>query len=291
MIERNSRQKCLLYPEDQFIGIWDAFMVALLFMNCILMPYQIAFEINAMHWQITSMMIDILFFCDIIVIMCSAFYDEDFQIVEDRWIIFVNYVKSGWLFVDVIAIFPFHVLSGEGYFLDSDSNSDVGSTNQVIRIARLGRLYKIIKLMKLVRLVRIAKEKTKIFKYATDILKLGEGLARLLFFSIVSFMVIHVIACLWIFFAGFSEEFIGTWMESDEIKQMEDGDIYLIAVYFAVTTISTVGYGDISANNNIERVFCLIIMVIGVTLFTTAASTITQIMSSYDETSAKFNER
>lgn len=145
--------------------------------------------------------------------------------------------------------------------------------------------------MKLIRLVRIAKEKTKIFKYATDVLKLGEGLARLLFFAIVSFMVIHVISCLWIFFAGFSEEFMGTWMDSDEIKGMSDGDIYLIAVYFAVTTISTVGYGDISANNNIERVFCLIIMIIGVTLFTTAASTITQIMSSYDETSAKFNER
>lgn len=50
MKERNSRQRCLIYPEDQFIGIWDAFMVFLLFSNCILMPYQIAFEINDMHW-------------------------------------------------------------------------------------------------------------------------------------------------------------------------------------------------------------------------------------------------
>ena len=129
--------------------------------------------------------------------------------------------------------------------------------------------------MKLIRLVRIAKEKAKIFKYATDILKLGEGLARLLFFAIVSFMVIHVIACLWVFFAGFSDEFKGTWMDNDEVRSMSNGEVYLIAVYFAVTTITTVGYGDISANNGMERVFCLIVMMIGVTLFTTAASTIT----------------
>ena len=140
-------------------------------------------------------------------------------------------------------------------------------------------------------MIRIAKEKTKIFRYATDILKLDEGLARLFFFSIVSFMVIHVISCLWVFFAGFSDNFKGTWMDDGVGNNKTDIEIYLIAVYFAITTITTVGYGDISANNDIERVFCLIIMIIGVTLFSTAASTITSIMSSYDETSAKFNER
>ena len=72
--------------------------------------------------------------------------------------------------------------------------------------------------MKLIRLVRIAKEKAKIFKYATDILKLNEGVARLLFFIIVSFMVIHVLSCLWIFFAGFSEDNLGTWMDDDEVR-------------------------------------------------------------------------
>lgn len=187
----------------------------------------------------------------------------------------ITYFKSGWLFIDVVAIFPFDILNGDHFFLSSGEALGGKSTNQVLRIARIGRLYKIIKLMKLIRLVRIAKEKAKIFRYATDILKLGEGMARLLFFTIVSFMVIHIIACLWVFFAGFIENKEGTWMDNDEVRAMNEGNIYLVAVYFAVTTITTVGYGDISANNSVERVFCLIVMMIGVTLFTTAASTIT----------------
>ena len=71
------------------------------------MPYQIAFEINDIQWQVISLLIDILFGCDIILILCTAYYDDDFQIIEDRWQIFTNYAKSMWLFIDIIAIFPF----------------------------------------------------------------------------------------------------------------------------------------------------------------------------------------
>lgn len=120
----------------------------------------------------------------------------------------LNYFRSGWLAIDVLAIFPFDLLNGDHFFLASSQDQETSkSTNQVIRIARLGRLYKIIRLMKLIRIIRIVKEKAKIFKYATDILKLGEGLARLVFFMIVSFMVIHIISCLWVFFAGFSDNY------------------------------------------------------------------------------------
>ena len=56
---------------------------------------------------------------------------------------------------------------------------------------------------------------------------------------------------------------------------MHEGEIYLYSVYFTVTTITTVGYGDMSAGNNSERIYCVIVMMIGVTLFTTASSTIT----------------
>ena len=80
-------------------------------------------------------------------------------------------------------------------------------------------------------------------------------------------------------------------MESKDINQLGEQDLYLISIYWAVTTISTVGYGDISANNRSERIFCLIVMIIGVTMFTTAASTITQLMSSIDEQENKFQEK
>lgn len=39
-------------------------------------------------------------------------------------------------------------------------------------------------------------------------------------------------------------------------------EIYLYAVYFMITTASTVGFGDIVAVTDMERVICMLIEVI-----------------------------
>lgn len=63
--------------------------------------------------------------------------------------------------------------------------------------------------------------------------------------------------------------------------------MYLTAFYFIITTFSTVGYGDISAHNIYEKTFCIIVMVIGVTAFAAATSSLTNLIQSYDTENAK----
>ena len=68
---------------------------------------------------------------------------------------------------------------------------------------------------------------------------------------------------------------------------MEEGDSpYLTAFYFTVTTITTVGYGDISGGTETEKVFCIIIQVIGVIGFSVASGALASIMTSYDTKNA-----
>jgi hypothetical protein len=85
----------------------------ILLISCILTPYRIAFSENDVEetvgWQIVGYGIDVFFFIDIIVIMNSAFYDEEFQIVEDRVIIVKAYLVS-WFAVDLLAILPFELI-------------------------------------------------------------------------------------------------------------------------------------------------------------------------------------
>ena len=47
----------------------------------------------------------------------------------------------------------------------------------------------------------------------------GPGLERLLFFLLMSIMVIHIFACLWVFFSQMSEEGDSTWMDG-EVSEM-----------------------------------------------------------------------
>ncbi len=64
-------------------------------------------------------------------------------------------------------------------------------------------------------------------------------------------------------------------------------DLYITSFYFTVTTIMTVGYGDILAMNMMERILCIILMIIGVITFSIATSAITSIITH----SEKANER
>jgi len=82
-------------------------MAALLVFTCMVTPYRIAFSEDDLLWICINYTVDLLFFTDIIVIFFTAFYDEEFVIHESRWDIAKNYVKSGWLFIDVLAIFSF----------------------------------------------------------------------------------------------------------------------------------------------------------------------------------------
>jgi hypothetical protein len=57
-----------------------------------------------------------------------------------------------------------------------------------------------------------------------------------------------------------------------------------------VTTITTVGFGDISANNPLEQIFCIFIMLMGVVCFSLATSTLTQLLSEYKSSNKKLME-
>jgi len=58
-----------------------------------------------------------------------------------------------------------------------------------------------------------------------------------------------------------------------------------------VTTITTVGYGDIAAENTIERIICIILMITGVISFSFASGSLSSILSNYDQSVAILKEK
>lgn len=135
------------------------------------------------------------------------------------------------------------------------------------RFSRLGKLYKLIRMTKLLRLVRLIKVKHRMVKHLGDILKVTAGTERLIFLLITFAILQHVTACVWIFVGRSDESSKRNWIYLHGFIDYTDYELYTASLYFTVTTLVTVGYGDISAENESERFVASGMMIMGVLSF------------------------
>lgn len=94
-----------------------------------------------------------------------------------------------------------------------------------------------------------------------------------------------------IFVAQLDGDSKNNWIYKKDLLDIPDFDLYVSAFYFTVTTILTVGYGDICAQNMYEKLLCIIMMIIGVISFSFATGALSSIISNYDTSEAKLKEK
>jgi hypothetical protein len=86
-------------------------MIFILVCSCFLIPYEIAFPDNKdgsrdMVKAVVDKIMDVLFFIDVILTFKAAFLTDDFNIIDDRKAISMNYLK-GWFTLDVLSCVPY----------------------------------------------------------------------------------------------------------------------------------------------------------------------------------------
>jgi len=83
--------------------------------------------------------------------------------------------------------------------------------------------------------------------------------------------VAHVIACAYCFL-GVQEMYISSarnnggkssWIEANDLQNHSSIEIYLQSYYWALYSLSSVGYGNIAVASNTERVFAILVMIVG----------------------------
>ncbi|XP_031572665.1 uncharacterized protein LOC116306713 isoform X2 [Actinia tenebrosa] len=247
--ESTKKSKFLFLHYSNEKGLWDWWVLVLTFYIAIMVPYNVAFSRHGKTKDliIVDMVIELFFILDIVVHFRTTFVDNAGRIVYDQKAIAIHYLK-GWFVLDFLAALPFEAL----YFV----NQSWGFLVQLLKCGRLLRLF------------RVVRKLHRYTEYSTVLLTL-----LMLAFA----MVAHWLACVW-YVIGLEEvtekstiswlyqfgetierPFVNFSLESGP----DEGSAYVTSLYFTLTSMTTVGFGNVSANTNAEKAFAVIVMLIG----------------------------
>lgn len=283
----------ILLPENWPKVAWDFLTTAIVLYQSFIYPVYFAFGMVHEAYYILDISFTAIFFADIIINFNCAFYSRG-ALVTDRKAIALRYLKF-WLWIDLISTFPYTWAIDGNLELNDGTERDTGTSNHsILSSPPLLRALKITRVMSLIRLTKF-RRKLREFEY---LLSSSELSTYIMAFRLLVMMVIvsHWIACLWIYvsFGDYTNE--QNWLVNSGLEDETYMNIYITAMYWAIASMASVGYGDIKAANIGEKILSIVCIVIGSGIFTFIISSIGALISKqaadskiHRESVVKFN--
>ncbi|CBI23771.3 unnamed protein product, partial [Vitis vinifera] len=233
----------IISPMDSRYRCWETFMVVLVAYSLWIYPFQVAFLKASPNRQlyITDNVVDLFFAVDIVLTFFVAYIDRRTQLLVCDWRkIAVRYLST-WFLMDMASTMPFEAL---GSLITGKQK--VGLSYSLLGLLRFWRLRRVKQLF-----TRL--EKDIRFSY------FWVRCARLL--SVTLFLV-HCAGCLYYLLADRYPHQGKTWIGA-VIPNFRETSLwirYISALYWSITTMTTVGYGDMHAVNTMEMIFIIFYM-------------------------------
>ncbi|CAG9534254.1 unnamed protein product [Cercopithifilaria johnstoni] len=254
-----------------FKTIWDWSILALTFYTAFIVPYNIAFKTREHPPRGTIDMValmdsivDVIFFADILLNFHTTFVGPGGEVVIDPNTIRYNYFKS-WFLIDLLSCLPYDIFY---MFKHNDE--------------RMGSLLSALKVVRLLRLGRVARKLDNYLEY---------GAATLLLLLCAYVLAAHWLACVWFSIGEYEVKIrflVPTMPEGwltklskelnspfnytfkDKLRLVggpQRSSAYISALYFTMSCLSTVGFGNIASTTDNEKVFGVCMMIIAALLY------------------------
>ncbi|XP_041940783.1 potassium voltage-gated channel subfamily H member 6a isoform X1 [Alosa sapidissima] len=278
-----------------FKAVWDWLILLLVLYTAVFTPYSAAFLLNEQEEKrrrtcgytcnplnVVDLVVDVMFVVDIIINFRTTYVNRNDEVVSQPARIARHYLK-GWFLIDIVAAMPFDLLIFR-------SSPDEPQTTTLIGLLKTARL---------LRLVRVARKLDRYSEYG----------AAVLFLLMCTFALIaHWLACIWYAIGNVertSSARMGTmkigWLDSlaEQIgKDYNDSDAlsgpsikdkYVTALYFTFSSLTSVGFGNVSPNTNPEKIFSICVMLIGSLMYASIFGNVSAIIQRLYSGTARYH--
>nr|XP_046232960.1 potassium voltage-gated channel subfamily H member 1b isoform X2 [Scatophagus argus]XP_046232969.1 potassium voltage-gated channel subfamily H member 1b isoform X2 [Scatophagus argus] len=272
-----------------FKTTWDWVILILTFYTAIMVPYNVSFKTkqNNVTWLVVDSIVDVIFLVDIVLNFHTTFVGPAGEVISDPKLIRMNYVKT-WFVIDLLSCLPYDVIN-------AFENVDEG----------ISSLFSSLKVVRLLRLGRVARKLDHYIEYGAAVLVLLVcvfGLAAhwlaCIWYSIGDYEVIdedtnRVREDSWLFLLGetvgtpyrFNVSGSGRW-EGGPSKD----SVYITSLYFTMTSLTSIGFGNIAPNTDGEKIFAVAMMMIGSLLYATIFGNVTTIFQQMYANTNRYHE-
>jgi hypothetical protein len=267
---KDSKGRFVILQNNKYKICWEIFILIVLLATTIVIPIRLAFvEVEPLSWNIAYYCVDGFFTVDIFLQFLTSYTDEMKQVeVVDLRSIASNYLR-GWFVIDFLSVVPIQLVL------------DQASFSRLVRFARIGKMYKMLKIFRLIKILKLVKQNRGVVRKLSESMQISTGMERLAFFTFFFSIFLHVSSCLFIMLAAYEVELTDVrWI--DQFEEYSQLEIYITSCYYVLTTTSTVGYGDITPQNTYERLFGMVLMLVGVLSFTFISGALSSILATYD---------
>ncbi len=238
-------------------------MLLIIVYQCFLFSLEISFDVQLTESVPYSFILQVFCFIfyliDIFLKTNTSFYEYG-VCVKDRQKILNHYVKTMllWDFISFLA-----------FFLSFFAHKDV----------KIFKVFFFFTYNNVRNLYKKLREQRKI----GDLFELVLLLCRLICLA-------HFIACIWHAIGYYKlRENDQSWLERYASQGLFSR--YLISLYWAITTLCTVGYGDITPTNLFEMFYCSCIMLLGTLVFGYSINSVGILINRIDEKGRELTEK
>lgn len=248
---------------------WDILVGALIIYSILIIPWRICFDIEPdVVATVVDVLVDIIFGIDLVFCFRTAFIDGDGTIDTVTWHIGRRYLRT-WFTFDLLSTLP----------VDRFVEALTGHGGAEARALKMIRMVRLIRLLKLARMLKMG----KLVQRIEDMLDLSPLTLRCINLGTKLTVMSHFLGCFWFFVSTHGDPEADqcqsgllecnstlpgtTWWEEVNIKPDDKFDQYIASIYWAFTTMTTVGYGDIHPRSDRERVYAIVAMIFGATMF------------------------
>lgn len=72
-------------------------------------------------------------------------------------------------------------------------------------------------------------------------------------------------------------------LDAQKLKSTDPVELYITSIYFVMTSFSSVGYGDVTGNQNIEYLYQCLVEMLGIGIFGYMTGMIQEVMTQITE--------